>query len=451
MRADTGGARGGVVGMLRRRDGRFWERVAALLLVVASVVLVGVHVPKHQFVSPIDEYMYIDYVAKVSSQGVVRTGEGVGEFAREYLACHNARNVGGWPESHCTPEAIADPNSFPNRGTTSADIYTPAYFAVTRVLAQPFLLAGVDFVSAARLTGMFWLALAAVALFFALRRLRIPIMLSVSLSLMMVGSSAAFWSNTFISTDAPAMAAGAVALLLALRTDQHRRAVWWLAAAAVVAAVLKLQLLLPFAAVAVFFLLQRFSAVRHRPRAVRAVLTDRLVLITVGGVLAAVVAQALWMVVRSSIAVGDAGALVASASFTPAALAQELFRFLPGLAVGALDPASTGGGAIIPVGVLTLLVSGGVIGLWGSSSGFTRESNLAVSTLLVATVSAPVLAVVSAILTGQYIALVPRYGLSLLPIALACAGLLFAERRALRIPGAIVAVICYCSVLTIPQ
>lgn len=451
MQTDTQGGSGGAARLFRRRDTRFWERAVAVLLMVASAVLVGVHVPKHIAVSPIDEYMYIDYVAKVSSQGVVRTGEGVSEFARAYLACHNVRNVGGWPETHCNPQSIADPNGFPNRGITSADIYTPAYFAITRVLAQPFVMAGVDLVSAARLTGMFWLALAAVALFFALRRLLIPMMLSASLSLLMVGSSAAFWSNTFISTDAPAMAAGAVALLLALRASEHRSAVWWLAGVTVVAALLKLQLLLPFAAVAVFFMLQRLSAVRGRPRPLATFFKDRLVLITVGGVLAAVVAQLAWMVVRSAIAVGDAGALVASASFTPSALADELFRFIPALAEGALDPASTGGGAIIPVGVLTLLVSGGLIGLWGSSRGLSTESNLAASTILVATVSAPVLAVVSAVLTGQYIALVPRYGLSLLPFALACAGLLFAERRALRIPFLVVAVFCYCLVLTIPQ
>ncbi|MGK9148853.1 hypothetical protein KXS11_14585 [Plantibacter flavus] len=438
-------------GFLARRSVRFWERAAAVLLILASVVLVFVHVPKHTAVSPIDEYMYIDYVAKVSSQGVVRTGEGVSEFAREYLACHNVRNVGGWPATHCTPKTIADPNSFPNRGITSADIYTPAYFAVTRVLAEPFILAGADLVSAARLTGMVWLALAAVVLFFALRRLRVPIVFSGSLSLMMVGSSAAFWSNTFISTDAPAMAAGAVALMLGLRARDGRGSIWWFAAATVLAAVLKLQIILPFAAIALFFILERVREVRGRPRPFAAFFRDRLVLVSFGGLVAAVCAQAAWMVIRSAIAVGDAGALVASAAFTPSALAQELFRFLPGMAEGALGPLSTGAAAIIPVGVLMLLVSGGVIGLWGASKGLSTESNIAVSTLIVAVVSAPVLAVVSAVLTGQYIALVPRYGLSLLPLALACAGMLFTPRRALRIPGAVVAVLCYVLVLCIPM
>lgn len=441
----------GVAAFVRGRSVRFWERAAAILLIVASMGMVFVHVPKHIAVSPIDEYMYIDYVTKVSSQGVVRTGEGVGEFAREYLACHNVRNVGGWPTTHCTPKTIADPNSFPNRGITSADIYTPAYFAVTRVLAEPFVLAGVDLVSAARLTGMVWLAIAAVALFFALRRLRVPIVFSASLSLLMVGSSAAFWSNTFISTDAPAMTAGAVALLLALRARDGVGSIWWFAGATVVAALLKLQIILPFAALALFFMLERVRVVRGGPRPVASFLKDRLVLVSVGGLVAAVGAQAIWMVVRSRIAVGDAGALVASASFTPSALAQELFRFLPGMAEGALEPSSTGSAAIIPVGVLMLLVSGGVIGLWGASRGLSTGSNLAVSTLAVAVVSAPVLAVVSAVLTGTYIALVPRYGLSLLPLALACAGLLFAPRRALQIPGAVVAVLCYILVLYIPQ
>ncbi|MBD8533862.1 hypothetical protein [Plantibacter sp. CFBP 13570] len=397
--------------------------------------------------------MYIDYVSKVSSQFVVRRGESVGEVAREFLACRNIRQISDPLPTHCNPDSIANPKGFPNDGKTTADIYTPFSFAATRILAQPFILVGVDFISAARLTGMVWLAIAAVALFFALRRLRIPVVFSASFASLLVGSSAAFWSNTYVSTDATAMTAGAVAFYLAVRAWTDPRWMWLFGAAAVVSTVVKLQNLLPFAALALFFLLERIREYRVRPDGgwVKSVLMHRTVLIGIGSLVMSAAGEVAWLSVRSALAVGDAGSLFVPAPFSLAAFTEELFRFLPGMAEGALDPAQTGPGAIVPVGVLSLLVVGGVVGLWASSPGLSSSSNLAASVLAVAIFSAPMLAAVSAVMTGQYIALVPRYGLSLLPLTIACAAALFAPRRAMQVPTAIVALGCFALVLTIPH
>ncbi|MFP3394568.1 hypothetical protein SB782_37990, partial [Brevibacillus sp. SIMBA_076] len=49
--------------------------LAPVLLVIASLLVGIVHVPQHKTLSPIDEYQYIDYLAKVPTQGVVHRGE----------------------------------------------------------------------------------------------------------------------------------------------------------------------------------------------------------------------------------------------------------------------------------------------------------------------------------------------------------------------------------------
>ena len=142
---------------LRRRTW-LWDVVACLLIVVASIAVVVVHVPKHDTVSPIDEYVYIDYYAKVLDQGIVHRGEETGEYAREYLACHGVRAIGDYPEALCPTEGKGRDAAYPNAGATSAGLYTPLYFAITRVLAQPLVWFGVELTDAGRAVGGLWLA-----------------------------------------------------------------------------------------------------------------------------------------------------------------------------------------------------------------------------------------------------------------------------------------------------
>ena len=194
------------------------------LLVIASLLVGIVQVGDHRAISPIDEYVYIDYLAKVPSQGIVRGGEHTGDYARESLACRGVRLIGQYLASLCRTADSSPDSAFPTAGTNSADIYTPIYFAVTWVLAQPFQWLGVhDLTDAGRLTGWIWLAAAAVLLYLSLRRLKVGPLLSFGLGMLMVGSLPAMWSNTYVSTDAPALLAGAAMLWGILRFEDGRR------------------------------------------------------------------------------------------------------------------------------------------------------------------------------------------------------------------------------------
>ena len=198
-----------------------------VLLVIASLLVGVVHVPQHESLSPIDEYVYVDYFDKVLDQGVVRHGEEVGDFARRELGCRGLRILLPVPDDRCTTaeSILSDDSRFPMGGLTSADIYTPLYFAVTRVLAQPLLWTGlVDSpTQAGRLIGTLWLAAAALVFFFALRRLRLGEWAAAGITLLIVGSLPAYWFTTYLSADAPTLLAGAGILLLGLRFVQGGR------------------------------------------------------------------------------------------------------------------------------------------------------------------------------------------------------------------------------------
>ena len=187
------------------------DLLAVLALILASFVFNADQVSEHEMLSPIDEYQYIGYYADVADKGIVRQGSRMPFYARKYMVCHGVRSVVGMEKN---PAACKKPNSvdYVIAGGTTADLYTPLYFGATRVLAQPFIWAGVDFVKAGRMVGGFWLSLGAVFLYLSMRRMRVPVPVALGLGLVLVGSLPAYWGTTYISTDATAMASGAIAV-----------------------------------------------------------------------------------------------------------------------------------------------------------------------------------------------------------------------------------------------
>src|SRR5690348_1809110 len=85
------------------RSRRVTDVILCVLLVALSLGFSVRHVSGHHQTSPIDEYVYIDYYAKVLHQGVVRQGEKTGDYAREYYSCHPNRVFGAWQPQLCAP------------------------------------------------------------------------------------------------------------------------------------------------------------------------------------------------------------------------------------------------------------------------------------------------------------------------------------------------------------
>lgn len=428
--------------------------LAPLLLIVASLLVGIVHVPQHDALSPIDEYVYVDYFDKVLDQGIVRHGEEVGDFARRELGCRGVRILMPIADDRCTTaeSILSDDSRFPMAGMTSADIYTPLYFAVTRVLAQPLLWTGlVDSpTQAGRLVGTLWLAAAAIVFFMALRRLRLGRWAAAGITLLIVGSLPAYWYTTYVSTDAPTMLVGAAMLFLGIRFVQGAGSGWWLVAAAPIAIWLKFQNFAAIGAVAIVLIILSLFGLSTSPPGGRwrALASDRKVLIAGSTVVAGVLAQLVWVVIREAASLGVSPEQNTETPFTLDTMLSLVFKYVSssGLGVGAAI-----GAAIVVAWISQWVAVGGVLGLAAVARPGTRRSALAYGTLIMAMLLGPILAVAIRISTGEYFALPERYGLSMYPFFIACAALLVRERRASTAVLAVLGAVSYACVLFIPE
>lgn len=437
------------------RHPRLIDWIVCLLLVLVSAGLGVLHVPAHKTVSPIDEYVYIDYLAKVPKELFVHEGEQTGEFARHYLACHGVRTLGYYPDSLCRHTSSSSDSKFPNSGYTSADLYTPLYFGATWLMAQPLQFIGVhDLVTAGRFAGVTWLAAAAVLLYLGLRRWHIPWHVAGGASLLIVGSLPAYWSNTYISTDATALFAGSLMFFGVTLLREGSRAVHWLFILfAVVVSLLKLQNLLAVGVAALYLLanaLVRAEGTTLGNRA-RSFFRDRTVFVAVAAAVFGVLAQGLWVVIRAASAVGKFPDQGVAVPFGKIAAVREVLKFFPGVSSGAIDPSNLGLQGLVASSLLAWVIVAGVLGVLAMSRRGSQAEMFAGSSLVGALVAGPLLAVASIAGSGYYFALPARYGMSLMPFFLACAALLCSKKSWFGYLLPLTGFVCYVAVLALPE
>jgi hypothetical protein len=428
----------------------------SVVLALASLLL-GVWIaPQHATVSPIDEYIYIDYLAKVPTQIMVHKGEDTGSYARLYLSCHGVRTIGYYPESFCKHWVASDVARMPNSGKTTADIYTPLYFGATWLMAQPLQLFGIhDITEAGRLTGWTWLAAAAILLYLSLRRLRVHPATAGGLGLLMVGSLSAYWSNTYISTDATSLLAGSLMLFgLTMLSRPGRRGAILFVVFAVLMTAAKLQNVMAVGAAALILLIMAANdafrghgAWRERTREF---FRDRRILIAVIAVVASLLVQVAWILIDNALVVGTVADQGISTPFGKKAALAEVFKFFPGVANGAIQPSSVGFAASIAATLMTWVIVAGVLGLLAVAKRGSQHEALALGSFVVALLAGPLLAVATIAASGQYFSLPPRYGMSLLAFFLACAGVLFTRSVWTRYLAPAVGLASYVAVMSIP-
>ncbi len=122
--------------------------------------------------SEFDEYTHFDYVVKVGQDlSLPPVNDQLGQAALQTAVCERAPGFGRF-ESACGADVI-DPNLTPYGGQSTATSYLPTYYVVTGLGARaleglPF---GWDWLTAARLMGALYLALAAMLVVGIARRL----------------------------------------------------------------------------------------------------------------------------------------------------------------------------------------------------------------------------------------------------------------------------------------
>jgi hypothetical protein len=433
--------------------------VVCLGLIVAALLFTGKHVSGHHQTSPYDEYVYIDYYARVLDEGVVREGAKTEDYARRYLSCHPNRVFGAWQPQLCPERRDRPDDRYPMAGHTTAGLYPPVYFLSLRLAAQPLLWMGVDFVQAGRYAGGLWLALAGVLLYLALRRLKVHLLVAASVVLMMVSSTIAYWANTYISTDGAALASGAAMLYLAVVFAQHptrAKAIGLIVVSAIVS-LLKIQNLEAAVVAGGYLVLLAAADVggTRTPLRCRArrLVSDIRTRVAVASVAAGVVAQGLWLMIRAAMSIGpDPDMNVAKQFAFPFDFLRDMLEFLPGVAAGGVGGNELGQWSGLSIQVLTLVIAGGVIGLALRAPALPTERALGVSVLVTSLLAGPALSLATLAMNGSYVPVVLRYGAPLLPGMLACFALLVPRgSRFVRLVIAGVAVFLYAAGLAFAQ
>lgn len=394
------------------------------ILIVASGAFVGVHAPQHAQISPYDEYVYLDYLAKVPTQGFLHSGDETGELARNELACRGVIGYGTFGDG-CNIGNHSNDTKFPYNGGTGADIYAPPYFWITWALAQPFTWAGASLLEAGRLVGGIWLALGTSLLYVLMRRMSIPKWLALGLGLFVIATPSVYWANTFISTDAPTLATASLLGILAIRAYRTGKGFVLLPIVAAVTVLFKIQNLIAvgFVGVALLaaLLVEKWPGRGSTGRWLGSTVRDRRFWVAALTVLFGILAQAVWLYVRSATTPpGQTAVKVDSVRLplTVSSFVNESLRFISTQGTTGMSPGNV---ATVAGAVVSLVSVAAVLGI--VIDGRRRpvpQRIIGWCTLAFALAMGPALVLATSSAVGFYFPLPVRYGLILLPAFLLC-------------------------------
>ncbi|TFD82681.1 hypothetical protein [Cryobacterium fucosi] len=404
-----------------------------LALLILSVAFVTVHVPQNHEFSPYDEYVYLDYLSKVPTQGFIRSGEETGELARQEISCRGVAGYGSFGGT-CRENDFADAK-YPYSGHTGADLYTPMYFAFTWALAQPLTGFGMTLLDAGRTVGAVWLSLGVLLLYRMLIALRIGRKVAFGFSAFVIATPIAFWSSTYLSTDAPSLALAAGLGLVSLRIGRGQSSWLWLPTLSAVAVLFKVQNLAAVTISALALLIvaageERRASADNRSAVLKfkKLVRRPSVLAALSAPIVAIGAQVAWMLFRASSAIPDVPTPqidVELLSLTPTAAAVEAFRFLGSVGAASMSSSFLG---FVAASALTLVTVGGVMTLvlMPRQVPVTQRA-IAASLFIVALGMGPALTVATTLVAGYYFPLPERYGVVLLPAFIACGAYLLSH------------------------
>jgi hypothetical protein len=402
------------------RGSRFlaWLKRAWVPVVLVGVALVSCttitlnHSPQ---LSQYDEWVYYDAVTKVPTQGIVREGEHIGQAALAQMACYG--DPYGARGAKCTgPNGnYSDYANFPLGGITTADIYTPVYFDVTWAIAQPIQwLTGLDLLTAARLTGFFWLAAGLIVFYALTRELKINKLTALGLGLIATGTVQAMFAYTYITTDAPCFLVGAAVLYLGIRFVRGTVSGWWLLPVASMAVILKITNIFAVGLIAIYMLVYAIMKWKRDSSLDRAPAPPRILWTTVLYVAVAVATEIAWLMVRAALKVGPGANQDVNGPLTIRGLATQLSTFL-----GFGTAATVNGAIMLPFAILTIT---GVFGFLLTVRGRGTMRALSISTATAVVVFPPLLVLAMGIALGSAFPVSTRYSAPLMPAILIAIG-----------------------------
>ena len=417
------------------RTCQFWQQQWVLVALVAiAVVYLGAVTLMHTLAtSPIDEWVYLDYLFKIPQQGLVFTGELVGPDTLTLMSCHGTSPFGpiGTP---CGETPV--PADFPNQGLSTASLNSPIYFYVT--FGVGWLISHVlpvGEITGWRLSSLVWVVAGIVVFIKLLRSWGARDLTIFALGLAFVASPFAWWTFTYVSTDAPLFLSGALLFLLATRVVRGEAPGWAFGLVAVLVVLVKSVAIVGVAAAALYLLAEFVSDWRRRRLASESrPVAWRLVWVAGAAVAFSLASAWLWNRLTVVLAISAQGPDQGIA--TPLSISELLMQmtnFLPQALTASAINEYTPAFAYAPLGWLTLVC---VLGAAFVATRTDRWVPLVSSVVAAGALAAPALALMLVASVGFYYQIPSRYGAVLLPAFLLCGGLILRNRW---VNGAIIA------------
>lgn len=425
------GARSGA----RRWVTRHWVSIA--LVLVAVLYGGAVTILHDDTVSPIDEVVYLDYAYKVWDQGIVHEGEEFGDDVAQVVACENVIPFGDLGQE-CGADEVHLPG-MPNQGITTGAAYTPVYFWSVRLIGDPIhVITGLSDVTSWRLSGLAWLIGTILVLVPLLRRAGVTPTATLTLGLLFIASPYAWWTYTYLSTDASIVLFGAAMLLVAMNAVRGRGSLWWLLPLAILAPIFKITNLLVLGLVVLYLGIDAVTRWRQRravsapgSEAPRSLLTRWL---PIGvAVMVAIAVQITWMRLVPLFAVTD---VAVDQGVSTRLTGSELLRLMLSGIAGPIthNPFAGFSSSPLPAQIMTPLSWLFIAAVVGAVMVFRWDAErgpIVWATAIAALTALPALGIVMSVLVNSYFDLPARYGAGLIPAVLLVAGLMLRNRAAI--------------------
>jgi hypothetical protein len=391
------------------------------LAIVATLCLISAH--RGTQISLFDEATHADYAYQIAHGHLPARGSTIAPPILRAWACRGSSNGFALPPCDAT---TLNPAKFPAHGENYNFGHPPLYYVVTGVLAQAAdsLLPGDHFVGSARATGFLWLFSAAVVMYLALRRFGVNWVIAAAGTALLPLCPGVLHASSMVSNDAPAALCGAVALYFLAGVLKTGR-IGWIAptVATLLASATKVLNGLPMLILAGVLMVLAIAQRRRREARSAAQL-----LIAVGGiVLAFLVVYKGWSIYQSGRGVADwvspiRGITGRNYSGSPVdevlSTSFQGFQLISGYF---LQPQLNGETITLWSRLLNLVVAAAPLLAIVLFRPRTPEWALGVATLG-GMLAYPMIVEMQVLVSlHEYFPVVtPRYGMSLIPFALAC-------------------------------
>ncbi|UNX55753.1 hypothetical protein MF406_05825 [Georgenia sp. TF02-10] len=426
------------------RAGRRWEVLWCLLLAVLGLTVTSLAVENGPSLSVLDEQTHLDYVWKIHQGELPHAGSDLSPFVRQEWSC---RGQAGFDLPPCAEAAGTDPAAYPGGGENYNFWHPPGYYAVTAALtgAVTTLLPDRSFTGTARMTGGLWLVAALVAMYAVLRIWRLPRWLSAASAATMLAVPSLLHASSIVTNDAPAALIGVAAAWLLTRVFRQQRLGWAVpTVVAVLAASTKLMSTVSVLTAVGLVGLSAVGALRRREWGE----AGRRLAVAVGPVLGVAAVAAGWSAFQAGRAVpGWRSPIAGLSTEEPDGLpfdewAPTLTEVFGLVGDDWVQPALSSLALVGWVGVLGVLFTAApFVGLTAFDRG--RAERVFGWAALIGVIAVPLLVQGRELLKdGFFPHVTSRYGLTLVPVTIACLALVAREQK-LRVAAVAVPVVGY--------